>query len=80
MKRYDIIALLLVIYLAVMAYFGRGMLLSGNYWEYFGIIGFTLLIILALRWALKRREKIRNERRQKQDVMDRRTMRDDHHS
>ena len=29
MKRYDIIALLLVIYLAVMAYFGRGMLLSG---------------------------------------------------
>ena len=27
MKRYDIIALLLVIYLAVMAYFGRGMLL-----------------------------------------------------
>lgn len=24
MKRYDIIALLLVIYLAVMAYFGRG--------------------------------------------------------
>ena len=26
MKRYDIIALLLVIYLAVMAYFGRGML------------------------------------------------------
>lgn len=80
MKRYDIIALLLVIYLAVMAYLGRGMLLSGNYWEYFGIIGFTLLIILALRWALKRREKIRNERRQKQDVMDRRTMRDDHHS
>ena len=30
MKRYDIIALLLIIYLAVMAYFGRGMLLSGN--------------------------------------------------
>lgn len=80
MKRYDIIALLLVIYLAVMAYLGRGMLLSGNYWEYFGIIGFTLLIILALRWALKRREKIRNERRQRQDAMDRRTMRNDHHS
>ena len=80
MKRYDIIALLLVIYLVVMAYFGRGMLLNGNYWEYFGIIGFTLLIILALRWALKRREKIRNERRQRQDAMDRRTMRNDHHS
>ena len=61
MKRYDIIALLLVIYLAVMAYFGRGMLLSGNYWEYFSIIGVTLLVIFILRWAMKRREKIREE-------------------
>ena len=56
MKRYDIIALLLVIYLAVMAYFGRGMLLSGNYWEYFSIIGVTLLVIFILRWAMKRRK------------------------
>ena len=55
MKRYDIIALLLVIYLAVMAYFGRGMLLSGNYWEYFSIIGVTLLVIFILRWAMKLR-------------------------
>lgn len=64
MKRYDIIALLLVIYLAVMAYFGRGMLLSGNYWEYFSIIGVTLLVIFILRWAMKRREK--NQRRTKE--------------
>ena len=42
MKRYDIIALLLVIYLAVMAYFGRGMLLSGNYWEYFTVLSVSL--------------------------------------
>ena len=69
MKRYDIIALLLVIYLAVMAYFGRGMLLSGNYWEYFSIIG--------VRWAMKRREKIREERRKKQDASERRTLRND---
>ena len=71
MKRYDIIALLLVIYLAVMAYFGRGMLLSGNYWEYFSIIGVTLLVIFILRWAMKRREKI------KQDASERRTLRND---
>ena len=70
MKRYDIIALLLIIYLAVMAYFGRGMLLSGNYWEYFSIIG-------VLRWAMKRREKIREERRKKQDASERRTLRND---
>ena len=77
MKRYDIIALLLVIYLAVMAYFGRGMLLSGNYWEYFSIIGVTLLVIFILRWAMKRREKIREERRKKQDASERRTLRND---
>ncbi|HIZ26856.1 hypothetical protein [Barnesiella sp. An55] len=79
MKRYNLIALLLLIYLAVMAYFGRGMLLSGNYWEYFGIIAITLLIIIALRWALKRREMIRNERRQKQDASNRRTLHNDRH-
>ena len=78
MKRYDIIALLLVIYLAVMAYFGRGMLLSGNYWEYFSIIGVTLLVIFILRWAMKRREKIREERRKKQDASERRTLRNNH--
>ena len=77
MKRYDIIALLLVIYLAVMAYFGRGMLLSGNFWEYFSIIGVTLLVIFILRWAMKRREKIREERRKKQDASERRTLRND---
>ena len=66
-----------VIYLAVMAYFGRGMLLSGNYWEYFSIIGVTLLVIFILRWAMKRREKIREERRKKQDASERRTLRND---
>ena len=77
MKRYNIIPLLLVIYLAAMAYFGRGMLLSGNYWEYFSIIVITLLIIIALRWALKRREQIKEERRKKQDASERRTFRND---
>ncbi len=77
MKRYNIIPLLLVIYLAVMAYFGRGMLLSGNYWEYFSIIVITLLIIIALRWAMKRREKIREERRKQQDASERRIFRND---
>ena len=77
MKRYNIIPLLLIIYLAVMAYFGRGMLLSGNYWEYFSIIGITLLIIFVLRWALKHREKMREERQKKQDASERRTFRND---
>lgn len=80
MKRYNLIALLLLVYLAVMAYFGRGMLLSGNYLEYFSIIVITLLIIFSLRWALKRREMIRNERRKKQDASERRTLHNDHNS
>ena len=63
--------------LIVMDKFGRGMLLSGNYWEYFSIIGVTLLVIFILRWAMKRREKIREERRKKQDASERRTLRND---
>ena len=77
MKRYDIIALLLVIYLAVMAYFGRGMLLSGNYWEYFSIIGVTLLVILILIWEIKLRQKIIQQRRKKKHASERRTLRND---
>ena len=61
----------------IINYFGRGMLLSGNYWEYFSIIGVTLLVIFILRWAMKRREKIREERRKKQDASERRTLRND---
>lgn len=80
MKRYNLIALLLLVYLAVMAYFGRGMLLSDNYLEYFSIIVITLLIIFSLRWALKRREMLRNERRKKQDASERRTLQNDHNS
>ncbi len=74
MKRYNIIPLALLIYLAIMAYMGRDMLLSGNHWEYFSIIGVTLFVIFILRWALKRREKIRQERREKLDSQERRRL------
>ncbi len=67
MKRYDIIPLFLLIYLAVMAYFGRGMFVKGDYLQYFSILGVTLLIIIFLRWVLKRRDTLRQQRRQEQE-------------
>ncbi len=67
MKRYDIIPLFLLIYLAVMAYLGRDMFLRGEYVEYFSIIGVTVAIIIALRWALKRKYTLRQQRREEQE-------------
>ena len=60
-RRSTIIPMLLLVYLAVMAYIGRGELLAGNYLYYFGIIGVTLVCILALHLVLKRREKMRGK-------------------
>ena len=60
-RRSTIIPLLLLAYLGVMAYIGRGELQAGNYLYYFGIIGATLACILALHLVLKRREKMRGK-------------------
>lgn len=42
MKRSTLIPILLLIYLAVMAYIGRQELADGHYLFYFGVIGLTL--------------------------------------
>lgn len=59
MKPSTYIPLLLLAYLGVMAYIGRGELRQGHYVYYFGLIALTLAIILALRIFLKRKEKNR---------------------
>ena len=46
MKKSTYIPLLLLIYLAVMSYIGRGEFYAGNYLYYFGIIGATLVLSL----------------------------------
>lgn len=61
-KRSTLIPLLLLAYLAVMAYIGRGELADGNYLYYFGIIGITLVIIFLLHKVLLRRENLGNKR------------------
>lgn len=62
MKRSTVIPLVLLAYLGVMAYIGRGEFLAGNYLYYFGIIGLTLVTIALLHIFLKRRERLRRER------------------
>lgn len=61
-KRSTFLPVLLIIYLAVMAYIGRGELYAGHYAYYFTIIGLTLLVIFLLRIFLKKREKIQSNR------------------
>ncbi|MDE5821657.1 MAG: hypothetical protein K2H63_04125 [Paramuribaculum sp.] len=67
MKRSTVIPLILLVYLAVMSYMGRGEFLAGNYRFYFGIIGATLLIIWLLHINLKMREKKREENKKNQN-------------
>ncbi len=61
-KRSTVIPIMLLIYLGVMAYIGRGEFQAGNYIYYFGIIGVTLLCIFLLHIFLRKRERLRNER------------------
>lgn len=55
MKRSVWIPCILLIYLAVMSYIGRGELYAGNYLYYFGLIAITLVCIYLLHLHLKRR-------------------------
>ncbi len=66
-KKSIAVPVLLLIYLAVMAYIGLPRLHEGHYWQYFGIIAATLAIIVLLHFSLKYREQQKN--RQKEDNM-----------
>lgn len=55
--------IVLLTYLAVMSYIGRGELRQGHYLYYFGITGSTLVIITILHFVLKRREKLAARRK-----------------
>ena len=61
LKRSTTIPVLLLAYLAVMSYIGRGELAAGNYLFYFGVIGVTLVCIVLLHFTLKRRERKRKQ-------------------
>ncbi len=57
------IPVLLLVYLAVMAFMGREKLFAGNYFEYFGILVVTLVCILVLFFTLRKQEEVRERRR-----------------
>lgn len=60
-----IIPALLLIYLGVMSYIGFPEFRQGNYLYYFGVIVVTLFIIALLHLFLKKRERIREERKRR---------------
>lgn len=60
-KRSTWLPALLLVYLGVMAWIGRGEFLSGNYLYYFGIIAATLVCIIALHFFLRRREQMQEK-------------------
>ena len=62
MKKSTFVPLILLVYLGVMSYIGRGEFFAGNYGYYFSIIGLTLLCIVLLHFFLKKRERLRKER------------------
>lgn len=65
-KRSTFLPLAFLVYLAFMAYIGRGYFYSGEYLRYFGTIGVSLVVIILLRWALKRREFLQKQREDEQ--------------
>ena len=61
-KKSTWLPLLLLVYLFVMAYIGRGQVAAGKYLQYFGVMGVSLLVIVLLHFVLKRKEKLKNIR------------------
>ena len=61
-KKSTWLPLLLLVYLFVMAYIGRGQVAAGKYLQYFGVMGVSLLVIVLLHFVLKRKEKLKNFR------------------
>lgn len=59
-KRSVVFPIVLLVYLAAMAYLGRGQYYAGEYLSYFGIIGACLLIIVALYFVLRKKEQLRD--------------------
>ncbi len=56
-----ILPAIMLIYLGFMAYVGYPHLLAGEYLFYFGIIGISLIIIIALHFVLKKKEQLRQK-------------------
>ena len=65
-KRSVIFPLVMLAYLAVMAWIGRDNIAQGNYLRYFGIIGVSLIIIVLLYFSLRKKEQLQQRREEEQ--------------
>lgn len=65
-KRSVVFPIIMLAYLAVMAWLGRDRLERGEYLYYFGIIGVGLIIIVLLYFSLRKKEQLREQRENEQ--------------
>lgn len=78
MKRSIVLPILLLIYLVVMSFIGWPYYSeNGKYFEYFGLIALTLIVIVCLFFFLKKRDRYRREHQKRKDASFRRNFRDD---
>ena len=57
-KLYNVITFFLIAYIALMAYWSRDLIIVyNNYFEYFSLIGISLIAIFILRYTIKLRDR-----------------------
>ncbi len=61
-KKSTWLPLILLVYLLAMAYIGRQQVVAGKYLQYFGVLGVSLVVIVLLHFVLKKKERLRKER------------------
>lgn len=70
LKKYNLISALLLVYTLVLAIFGWHRF-EGEPTEFFGILAANIIVIVLLRYVLKRREKFREEMRKRDKALTR---------
>lgn len=65
-KKLVVFPIIMLAYLAAMAWIGRDRLERGEYLYYFGIIGVGLLIIVLLYFSLRKKEQLQQRREEEQ--------------
>lgn len=65
-KRSVVFPIIMLAYLAAMAWVGRDRLERGEYLYYFGIISIGLIIIVLLYFSLRKKEQLQQRREQEQ--------------
>lgn len=65
-KKSVLFPIVMLAWLAVMAWIGRDRLERGEYLYYFGIIGISLIIILLLYLSLRKKEQLQQRREEEQ--------------